>query len=192
MRAPADLRAQILQGLAVSARPSLGRRPFALAAAALAAAASIALVIYTALPTSRATVVPFEIMVTAAVRETVQPPRLEFSSDSATAIRSWLQDPEAPVPEALPGRLIELPPVGSSVTEWQGVRCSLVSMRAPELEAAALEPIVAELVEVVERALVDGTRDVDSLQHLVRRTVGKWVDREYRRRPMLVPTVIEV
>jgi ribonuclease J len=59
-------------------------------------------------------------------------------------------------------------------------------------DPAALEPIVAELVDVVERALVDGTRDVDSLQHLVRRTVGRWVDREYRRRPMLIPTVVEV
>jgi ribonuclease J len=56
----------------------------------------------------------------------------------------------------------------------------------------ALKPITAELVETVEKALADGTRDVDSLQHLVRRTVGRWVDREYRRRPMLVPTVIEV
>jgi ribonuclease J len=59
-------------------------------------------------------------------------------------------------------------------------------------DPAALEPILAELVDVLERALVDGTRDVDSLQHLVRRTVGRWVDREYRRRPMLIPTVVEV
>ena len=49
----------------------------------------------------------------------------------------------------------------------------------PELTArgfsddpAALEPISAELVEVVEKALADGTRDADALQHLVRRTVG--------------------
>ncbi|HEY7010956.1 MAG TPA: ribonuclease J [Jatrophihabitantaceae bacterium] len=59
-------------------------------------------------------------------------------------------------------------------------------------DAAALDPIRAELIEVVEKALADGTRDADALQHLVRRTVGRWVDREYRRRPMLVPTVVEV
>ena len=59
-------------------------------------------------------------------------------------------------------------------------------------DPAALDPITAELIEVVEKALADGTRDADALQHLVRRTVGRWVDREYRRRPMLVPTVIEV
>src|SRR4051812_15225829 len=69
----------------------------------------------------------------------------------------------------------------------------------PELTArgfteddAALDPIRAELVEAVEKALADGTRDSDSLQHLVRRTVGRWVDREYRRRPMLLPMVVEV
>src|SRR4051794_16273150 len=59
-------------------------------------------------------------------------------------------------------------------------------------DPAALEPINAGLVEVVEKALADGTRDADALQHLVRRTVGRWVDREYRRRPMLVPMVVEV
>ena len=56
----------------------------------------------------------------------------------------------------------------------------------------ALTPITAELVAAVEQALLDGTRDVSALQQLIRRTVGRWVDREYRRRPMLVPTVIEV
>jgi ribonuclease J len=56
----------------------------------------------------------------------------------------------------------------------------------------ALDPINRELVEVVEKALADGTRDADALQHLVRRTVGRWVDREYRRRPMLMPMVVEV
>lgn len=59
-------------------------------------------------------------------------------------------------------------------------------------DPAALDPITAELIEVVERALADGTRDADALAHLVRRTVGRWVDREYRRRPMLVPMVVEV
>ena len=59
-------------------------------------------------------------------------------------------------------------------------------------DPSALDPIRAELLEVVEKAVADGTRDADSLQHLVRRTVGRWVDKEYRRRPMLVPMVLEV
>jgi ribonuclease J len=59
-------------------------------------------------------------------------------------------------------------------------------------DPSALDPIRAELIEVVEKALADGTRDTEALQHLVRRTVGRWVDREYRRRPMLVPMVVEL
>ncbi|MGX7681918.1 ribonuclease J [Jatrophihabitans sp. DSM 45814] len=56
----------------------------------------------------------------------------------------------------------------------------------------ALEPIRVELVQTIEKALLDGTRDADALEHLVRRTVGRWVDKKYRRRPMLMPMVIEV
>ena len=69
----------------------------------------------------------------------------------------------------------------------------------PELTArgftddpAALEPIRVELIATVEQSVVDGVRDADALAHIVRRTVGRWVDRTYRRRPMLMPMVIEV
>jgi ribonuclease J len=56
----------------------------------------------------------------------------------------------------------------------------------------ALEPIRVELIDTVEQSLVDGVRDADALAHIVRRTVGRWVDKTYRRRPMLMPMVIEV
>jgi ribonuclease J len=56
----------------------------------------------------------------------------------------------------------------------------------------ALDPIHAELIYVLERALAEGATDSGSLSNLVRRTVGRWVDRTYRRRPMLMPMVVEV
>jgi len=56
----------------------------------------------------------------------------------------------------------------------------------------ALEPIRLELITTVEKALADGVRDADALEHILRRTVGRWVDKTFRRRPMLMPTVIEV
>jgi ribonuclease J len=56
----------------------------------------------------------------------------------------------------------------------------------------ALKPILAELIEVVERALAAGAIDAPALSNLVRRTVGRWVDQNYRRRPMLMPMVVEV
>jgi ribonuclease J len=59
-------------------------------------------------------------------------------------------------------------------------------------DAEALEPIRAELIAVVEQAVADGTRDAEALAQLVRRTVGRWIDQNYRRRPMLLPMVVEV
>ena len=56
----------------------------------------------------------------------------------------------------------------------------------------ALDPIRAELISRVEQSIADGVRDADALEHIVRRTVGRWVDLTYRRRPMLVPMVVEV
>jgi len=56
----------------------------------------------------------------------------------------------------------------------------------------ALGPIEVELIKILEQSLADGVRDADALAHTVRRTVGRWVDRTYRRRPMLMPMVIEV
>jgi ribonuclease J len=56
----------------------------------------------------------------------------------------------------------------------------------------ALDPIRLELIKTVEKAVADGVRDADALEHILRRTVGRWVDKTYRRRPMLMPTVIEV
>ncbi len=59
-------------------------------------------------------------------------------------------------------------------------------------DRAALDPIRIELIAVVEQSLADGTRDTDAIAQIVRRTVGRWVDQTFRRRPMLIPTVIEV
>ena len=49
----------------------------------------------------------------------------------------------------------------------------------PKISAALLE------------AAQNGVRDSHALQQVVRRTVGTWVNRRLRRRPMLVPLVIE-
>jgi len=59
-------------------------------------------------------------------------------------------------------------------------------------DPVALDPIRKELIAVVEQSLAEGVRDADALQHIVRRTVGRWVDQTYRRRPMLMPMVVEV
>ncbi|WP_369259202.1 ribonuclease J [Geodermatophilus amargosae] len=52
---------------------------------------------------------------------------------------------------------------------------------------------VLHLVETnLKRDLADGQRDAHRLSQSIRRTVGKWVSDTYRRRPMIIPTVLEV
>jgi ribonuclease J len=36
----------------------------------------------------------------------------------------------------------------------------------------------------------DGMEDTYQLQQLVRRTIGRWVNNNYRRRPMILPIVV--
>jgi len=53
----------------------------------------------------------------------------------------------------------------------------------------SLKPRIAA---ALEDALREGTTDVYELQRVVRRIVGKWVSDTHRRRPMIIPVVLEV
>jgi ribonuclease J len=55
---------------------------------------------------------------------------------------------------------------------------------------AVFDPVRPELVAVLERALADGVEDTFQLQQLVRRTIGRWVNDNFRRRPMILPIVV--
>jgi ribonuclease J len=46
--------------------------------------------------------------------------------------------------------------------------------------------------EALDRAAGEGIGDRRQLEQLVRRTVGKWVSDTHRRRPMIIPLVVEV
>jgi ribonuclease J len=69
----------------------------------------------------------------------------------------------------------------------------------PELEARGFHedpevfaPVRESVRIALESALADDVTDVRDLQQRVRRVVGKWVSATHRRRPMIVPVVIEV
>jgi len=59
-------------------------------------------------------------------------------------------------------------------------------------EPAAFDAVLPLIREEIERAGREGVIDAHQLQQSIRRVVGKWVSDTYRRRPMVVPTVIEV
>ena len=44
----------------------------------------------------------------------------------------------------------------------------------------------------LNRSAQDGVVEPHQLQQLMRRTVGKWVSDTYRRRPMIMPVVVDV
>ncbi len=53
------------------------------------------------------------------------------------------------------------------------------------------EPVIILVRDGLEAALREGMTDQMQLQQLTRRIVGKWVNEAHRRRPMIVPVVIE-
>ena len=59
-------------------------------------------------------------------------------------------------------------------------------------DAAAFEDVRPLIEEALAGAAREGVSDVHQLQQLVRRTIGKWVSDTYRRRPMIIPVVVEV
>ena len=69
----------------------------------------------------------------------------------------------------------------------------------PEIHARGFaedESVFGEVRGRIEQALdgaaAEGIGDTRQLEQLVRRTVGKWVNETYRRRPMIIPLVVEV
>ncbi len=59
-------------------------------------------------------------------------------------------------------------------------------------EEDAFEGVRPLIEAALESAAAEGVADSHQLQQLVRRTVGRWVGDTYRRRPMILPVVIEV
>ena len=68
----------------------------------------------------------------------------------------------------------------------------------PEIHARGFAPddsifdeVKPKIIAALEEAAGNGVRDSHSFSQVVRRTVGRWVSTQHRRRPMIVPIVIE-
>ena len=53
------------------------------------------------------------------------------------------------------------------------------------------DEIKQPIIDALDAAVGDGVRDPYQLQQTVRRVVGRWVNKAHRRRPMIIPVVIE-
>ncbi|MEL5991399.1 ribonuclease J [Microbacterium phosphatis] len=68
----------------------------------------------------------------------------------------------------------------------------------PEIHARGIaeddgvfEAVKPKIAKALEEAAASGVRDSHALSQVVRRTIGRWVNQSLRRRPMIVPLVIE-
>ena len=59
-------------------------------------------------------------------------------------------------------------------------------------DTSAFNPVLPLVTDALDRAAQEGIADPHQLQQIVRRVVGRWVNEAYRRRPMIVPSVLEV
>ncbi len=66
-----------------------------------------------------------------------------------------------------------------------------IHARGLGLDEEAMAPLLDQVRDALEEALRHGTTDPHELQQLVRRRVGKWVSGTHRRRPMIVPVIVE-
>ncbi|NYG55658.1 ribonuclease J [Nocardioides perillae] len=56
---------------------------------------------------------------------------------------------------------------------------------------ATFDEVRPEIVAALDRLVAEGVTDTHQLQQGVRRVVGRWVSKAHRRRPMIIPVVVE-
>ena len=66
-----------------------------------------------------------------------------------------------------------------------------IQARGVAEDDSVFEEILPDVTEALSAALETGKADAYSLQQVMRRTLGRWIGRRLRRRPMIVPVVIE-
>ncbi|MCW2767851.1 MAG: beta-lactamase domain protein [Nocardioides sp.] len=66
-----------------------------------------------------------------------------------------------------------------------------IHARGNALDGSSFEEIKQPIIDALDRAMAEGNTDAYQLQQTVRRVVGRWVNNTHRRRPMIIPVVIE-
>ncbi len=58
-------------------------------------------------------------------------------------------------------------------------------------DETTFDAIKQPIVEALDKAVAEGVDDTHQLQQTIRRVVGRWVSNTHRRRPMIIPVVLE-
>ncbi|MDT0302180.1 ribonuclease J [Streptomonospora wellingtoniae] len=67
-----------------------------------------------------------------------------------------------------------------------------IHTRGAGIGVDAYDEVIPKVQESLEKAASDGITDPHQLRQLVRRGIGRWVNETYRRRPMIVPVIVEI
>ncbi|WP_067178617.1 ribonuclease J [Microtetraspora niveoalba] len=67
-----------------------------------------------------------------------------------------------------------------------------ITARGSGIDPDAFDGVIPQIEAALQEAASDGVADVQQIRRAVRRTVGRWVSDTYRRRPMIIPVVVEV
>ena len=101
-----------------------------------------------------------------------------------------------PVPAAVTGWAVLLADSDRpQIRKGAVIRVGAGLIALPRMTVAEAEDLLDEACDTVavavEKALAEGVRDVESLERDVRRAAGKFVNERTKRRPMIVPVVME-
>lgn len=67
-----------------------------------------------------------------------------------------------------------------------------VYARGSGIELAAFDAVIPLIERALEDSAADGVADLQQMRRVTRRIVGRWVNESYRRRPMIIPVIVEV
>ena len=67
-----------------------------------------------------------------------------------------------------------------------------VQSRGAGIDDDQLSAVIPKIEEALAGSAAEGVGDAYQLQQIIRRVVGKWVNDSFRRRPMILPVIIEV
>ncbi|MGS2641530.1 MULTISPECIES: RNase J family beta-CASP ribonuclease [unclassified Streptosporangium] len=67
-----------------------------------------------------------------------------------------------------------------------------IHARGSGIDPAMFDDILPQVERALQENAADGVVDIQQVRRVVRRTVGRWVSDTYRRRPMIIPVVVEV
>ncbi|MEO3853318.1 ribonuclease J [Acrocarpospora sp. B8E8] len=67
-----------------------------------------------------------------------------------------------------------------------------ITARGSGIDPESLDLVIPQIERALQEAAADGVADVQQIRRVLRRTLGRWVSDSYRRRPMIIPVVVEI